>query len=81
MSADDPQRAQPADRARIEVVASGRLSDAELAALALALTPGGGDDAPAPDTVPAWRLAGLLEGVGGPTALDAPDLAHLRRRR
>ena len=80
MSADDDAQTHPSDRARIEVVAGGRLSDAELAALVLALTPGGGD-APAPDTVAAWRLAGLLEGVGGPTALDAPDLAHLRRRR
>lgn len=79
MSADDAARTQPADRADIEVVAGGGLSDAEIAALTVALTPGG-TDAPA-EGVPAWRLAGLLEGVGGPTALDAPDLAHLRRRR
>ncbi len=80
MSGDDTDGAPPPGRGRIEVVAGGRLSDAEVAALVLALTPGA-PDAPAEEAVPAWRLAGLLEGVGGPTALDAPDLAHLRRRR
>ena len=63
----------------VEVVRGGRLSDAEVAALTVALTPSGADAPPA--TIPPWRLAGLYEGVGGATALDAPDLAHLTRRR
>ena len=52
MIADDPRREQPSDRARIGVVAGGRLGDAEVAALTVALTRAGGDHAPAPDAVP-----------------------------
>ena len=85
MSGTDRSGADPADTApggptdRVEVVRGGPLSDVEVAALTVALTPSGADAPPA--TIPAWRLAGLYEGVGGPTALDAPDLAHLTRRR
>lgn len=64
---------------RIEVVRGGELSDAEVAALTVALTPSGAA-APRPGT-PAWRLAGLLETGGGPPVTDAAELAHRRQRR
>ncbi|MFP4636440.1 MAG: hypothetical protein ACLFRD_11305 [Nitriliruptoraceae bacterium] len=63
---------------RIEVVRGGELSDAEVAALTVALTSSG---AAAPHAgTPAWRVAGLLEAGGGPPVTDAADLAHRRRR-
>ncbi len=71
---------RPSERTTdVEVVRGGQLSDIEVAALTVALTPSDADASPA--AIPAWRLAGLYEGVGGATALDAPDLAHLTRRR
>lgn len=66
---------------RIEVVGGGRPSDEQLAALAVALTPVGGQPPPPAvgDGVPAWARAALLEGVGLRTPTRPSDLAIASR--
>lgn len=79
MSTPDEQQAP-----QVRVTSGGVPGPEQLAALVLALTPGGGPD-PVDDgdtdagtvTVPAWTRAALLEGVGGRRAVSAPDLAGL----
>ena len=79
MSTPDEQQ-QP----QVRVTSGGVPGPEQLAALVLALTPGGGPDPadevdadPGVPTVPAWTRAALLEGVGGRRAVSAPDLAGL----
>jgi hypothetical protein len=68
----DQASADPTDR--IEVVGGGTLDAAQLAAVAVALTPTGGGDATAEETVPAWTRAALLENVGHRRPLRPSDL-------
>jgi hypothetical protein len=62
------------------VVTAGGVPDVEqLAALVVALTPGG-EPATLPGP-PAWRRAALLEGVGGASILAPSDLEVAPRGR
>ena len=69
--------------ARVVVTRGGEPDALELAALALALTPGSPAAAPAgAGAPPAWAQAALLAGAGGPVAVRPADLeVGLRRMR
>jgi hypothetical protein len=64
---------------RIVVTAGGVPDVTQLAALVVALTPGG-EPEPLPGP-PAWRRAALLEGVGGASILAPSDLEVASRGR
>lgn len=63
---------------RIEVREGGGVSDEELAAIVIALTPVAGGGAEGPGGPPAWGRAAILEGLGGQPVSSAPDLAGRR---
>ena len=69
----DPVDAVDTTTPRLAIMAGGTPSDAELAALVVALTPSGAQ--PAGPEVPAWRRAALLEGAGGAGVHAPSDLA------
>jgi hypothetical protein len=71
---DEATTAEPT--ARIEVVGGGQVPAEHLAALAVALTPTGGDGTGDPQQPgpPAWARAALLEGVGLPRPTRPSDL-------
>lgn len=71
---DDATGAEPASAHRIEVVGGGTPTDAELAALVVALTPVATGDGPRSPQVPAWARAALLENVGGRRPSRPSDL-------
>ena len=75
-AATEPTTEGAPPAARLEIVAGGVPTDAELAAIVVALTPSG-DDGEAETQMPAWARAALLENVGGrrparPSDLDVP---------
>jgi hypothetical protein len=74
---DDLTTADPTGR--IEVVGGGRVTAEHLAALAVALTPTGGDggDDRRPPGPPAWARAALVEGVGLPRPTRPSDLSRI----
>jgi hypothetical protein len=60
--------------ARLEIVSGGRPSDAELAAIVVALTPGRDDEATDSPRLAGWHRAAILEGVGERPFSSAADL-------
>jgi hypothetical protein len=64
---------------RFRVLRGGRLSDEELAAVAVALTPVVGQEPSPPDdaTLSGWQQAALREGTGARPLVSPTDLALL----
>lgn len=61
---------------RIEVTHGGELSDEEVAAVVIALTPVDGGDVERDARPPSWRRAAIIEGLGGRPVSSAWDLAR-----